>query len=123
MQYRCYSCGFVFANGLPPMEALTDDQHALVTDETREHNDAKFILETTMYSGLSTANFCDDCLLAIIDNPANFVAPNLSHQLDQGNGAVYCSCGLTYSTATRHDWVEINRLRMRHESDLTKKEH
>lgn len=126
MQYRCYTCHFVFSEGLPPMEALTDQQFLVVTSDTRrDAEEVRLALMGTNFEGMGPANFCDDCLLAILDNPAAF-GPHDEHTLEQGEGCVWCSCGVTYSTAEdsnwrspmgRHDWVQINRLRMRHLSD------
>lgn len=132
MQHRCYTCGFVFSHGLPPMEALTDQQFWVVSNGSRATADdeVRIALIGTHFEGLGAANFCDPCLLAILDNPPAFTeTAALSHRLEQGEGCVWCSCGLTYAVSKeypgsrtaaifyRHDWVQINRLRMRHISD------
>lgn len=64
MQFRCYSCGLVFRDGIPPLEALSIDQ--LGTGSSEIHHD---LLYGTPYEGLSTFNFCMFCLTAIQDFP------------------------------------------------------
>jgi hypothetical protein len=108
------------------MEALTDQQHGLVAGSRTTADEVRLALMGTNFEGLGAANFCDDCLLAILDNPKAF-GPHDEHTLEQNTESVWCSCGVTYDTRevkTREDlyrsgfdWVQINRLRMRHLSD------
>jgi hypothetical protein len=127
MQYRCYSCGYKFWDGLPPMEALTDQQHGIVSGPRTEVEDMRLALIGTAYEGLGAANFCEPCRKAILDNPKAFIPhAGADHQLEQSRAAVWCTCGVTYDTTAIskiahatdfRDWVEINRLQMRHISD------
>lgn len=64
MQFRCYSCGYKFADGLPPLEALDKQQAAIVGG--LEDSPARFaVLEGTQFEGMSTYSFCSFCLMAI----------------------------------------------------------
>lgn len=131
MQFRCYTCAFVFHDGMPPMEALSDQQSALVTGEVRTGDlDFRLLLLDTVYSGLTPANFCTPCLTAIVDCPAAFREDREGHDLDQNPNAIWCTCGTTLWTSrvdrtkkgtdyygTGADWVEVNRLMMRHRAD------
>ena len=64
MQFRCYRCGYVLGGGMPPLEALSIEQAAVVG----EINLAQYAeLEGTVYDGLSPANLCDFCLRAVAD--------------------------------------------------------
>lgn len=132
MQIRCYTCGHVFRNGLATLAELSDDQAGLVlagTDIVREVDDVHLPLMTTHFSGLTSANFCDDCLLAIVDNPAAFAErEHPDHRIEQDldhetwTSTVWCSCGVTYGGRVGHGktdekWRDVNRLRMRHLSD------
>lgn len=105
------------------MEALTDQQARLVGDDRSEVTDIQLILLPTIFSGMSPVQFCDDCLLAIVDNPSAFLEPNAEgHTLEQDREAIWCACGVTYHTMnpkSRYgtDWVKVNRLKMRHISD------
>lgn len=128
MNFRCYSCGTVFHEGLPPMEALSDQQASLVGAPRVEVTDFAAMLLGTVFEGMTPANFCDVCLLALVDNPTSFRPDNTrTHELEQTLEAVWCRCGVTYATRQvksrmdailgGFDWVEINRLKMRHISD------
>lgn len=130
MQYRCYTCAWVFADGPPPLEALTDQQMGLVQGPRQEANDVRLMLIGSVFDGLGAANFCTDCLLAIVDNPRAFRQEDRVHDLLQDPNAIWCRCGTTYWTSDKDrtkrgssfytsgpDWVEVNRLRMRHISD------
>lgn len=129
MQFRCYTCGFKFHDGPPPMEALTDQQMGLVAGSRTEADAVRLALLGTIFDGMGAANFCDPCLLAILDNPRAFRGEE-GHDLDQTPNAIWCECGVTYWTSsvdrnkkvtdywsTGPDWVEVNRLQMRHRSD------
>lgn len=130
MQFRCYSCSFVFHDGPPPLEALSDQQMGLVQGPRTEVEEVRLILLGTVFSGLGAANFCDPCLLAIVDNPGAFREGEDFHNLEQTPEAIWCTCGMTLWTSkgprsfkTRDyysrgpNWVEVNRLMMRHRSD------
>lgn len=141
MQFRCYTCGHVFHDGPPTLAELSDAQARVVLAGTdphgpvRETHAVQLLLMTTQFDGMTPHHFCDDCLLAIVDNPAAFVAGGhpeaRAHTLEQqrnGNGptdgsTVWCSCGTTYGTDVSlaknagQTWVDVNRLKMRHLSD------
>ena len=126
MQYRCFTCGFLFYNGMPPVEALSDTQHSVVFREEyprMDLSDEKLALEQTIYNGMSPSNFCEICMKAIMDNPKAWAddVNNTEHWLEQDASSVWCICeGLTYYTGEpkqRKDWVTINRLRMIHYSE------
>lgn len=70
MRYSCFSCGYVFHKGMPPLEALSQGQATIVgVDDTP----TRFTpLEGTPLQGLSTYNFCTYCLVVVREFPTAY---------------------------------------------------
>lgn len=79
MKFVCYTCGFVFHHGIPPVEALSTEQ-APAAGPIHEHNNRFTILEGTRFEGMSTYNFCSFCLVVITDFPSAWVAGNTNEE-------------------------------------------
>lgn len=70
MQFRCHRCGYVFHNGLPPIEALSVDQSVIVG--VVFDGDPNDVLVGTVFEGMTVHNLCTFCLQAVVLHPEMF---------------------------------------------------
>lgn len=70
MQFRCYMCGLVMHDGIPPLEALSAQQAAEVGAPVPEGERRFHTLEGTPYEGMSVYSFCSFCLTYITEYPS-----------------------------------------------------
>ena len=72
--FTCYGCGALFHDGLPPLEALSDQQASFVMDvdtpEALERELKSRSLVGTRFEGLSSAGICEFCLLWVHEFPS-----------------------------------------------------
>lgn len=114
MQFRCYSCGYVFADGIPPFEALGKAQ-AGVVGRDYEGDPTRRLCEAL--SNLSVFNFCAFCAqfvsyqLVWEDHPEHsFVHGDWNIERRQ-RGVHRCGCGELYNS---EHWQWINRAKILH---------
>lgn len=118
MQFRCQSCGLVFSEGLPPVEALSPQQAAVVGVDYS--GDPMEILCEALAGRLSVYNFCSVCVQLAryqevwVDHPehklvhGDYIKETGGHELNR------CSCGHYYDPPKEGDWRWINRAMRQH---------
>lgn len=106
MQFRCYTCGFKFSDGPPPLEALSGPQSNALYGVKRE---AAKLPMPEKFADLTPYNFCAFCLTLVVDFPSTF-------QDIEGHGiqwesdhydcewqVVFCGCGELHQLEIRKD--------------------
>ncbi len=98
MQFRCFSCGFKFSDGPPPLEALSGSQYNAIYGVKRE---ASQFPMPEKFADLTPYNFCAFCLVLVVDFPSTFQDIDghvhkweRSHYRDDIQfHVVFCECG------------------------------
>jgi len=84
--FRCYCCGATLGRGLPPLDALSDDQiqgvnmtiwneetntteSTLTNEELFEQKQKSRTLKGTRFEGMSAGSFCSFCLVWALEFP------------------------------------------------------
>lgn len=68
--FRCYTCSLTMKDGIPPLEALSEQQIGEVGAEVPEGMRRFSVLEGTPYEGMSVYSFCAFCFTVIQDYPS-----------------------------------------------------
>ncbi len=127
MKFVCYTCGLLLRNGIPPMEALDQEQAACV-GEVRDMEQRYAMLEGTLYEGMSTYQFCGFCLTMIRDYPQAMFEKNQipGHRMHVKMYMDYayceCECGDVDQVFTasngRDPMVSYNRWVVKHGAEV-----
>lgn len=98
MQWRCFSCGLKFADGVPPLEVLTLQQKGIVGADVIHAP-----VPISRFDGMSRGSFCEVCLLIMDSYPLIF-----ERDLDIKNYII----DVRYRDRKKQDWIYINQAAM-----------
>lgn len=119
MQFSCYSCGYVFHHGIPPLEALSQAQASVVGGV--EDAPQRFITQGK-FEGMSRYSFCSFCLMALddypeaINNKGSFPGHEMGISIVVEDDVV-CECGERDRFITDR-FVRHNRWMIKHLADI-----
>ncbi len=103
MNTRCYFCKFKLSDGIPPLEALSSQQHNALYGIRRE---GKEFPMPEMFEGLSPYSFCAFCITIIVDFPSALSSSIEGHKTIRGRNhfdkhpehrVMFCECGELYN--------------------------
>jgi len=96
-------CGYLLHDGIPPLEALSQDQAAVVGG-VEDHPARHDVLASTKFEGMSTYSFCGFCLTVIrdyidvLESRTHIV--EWYHDEETTKPRLVCSCGEVYLAPT-----------------------